>query len=433
MSHSACGSGLSQYTRGGPAPDLRHHLGPRRVMVAVGVTDHDHRAARAESVAPVALPERLEHAPVVAVAVVADHAAGLEQLPRLDRPVGRSHQRADLVDRVDEGERARRSQLVGQRRDQRECEPGEVGHRSRHVAEHEQFGTMCSRAAIDDVERDAASGEGSVDRATDVDPPGTARLAAVTQLRGEPAGERADRGADVVELARRGAGQLDVEGISDPSRFVRPARLDRSLRRVAGQVVQPSADLVSDHRPQRCDPGVECCPVDRLTLAAGASDGGRQDRREVDRPEHAVEVVPLGAGAVVESGEPVDDPLRQQLPVDRPGRAPRAPARRGRAFPGPACPTPARDHPSADRPPAGPPGVARGARGSAGRTARRTSSWWWACLTSVAPSIERSSRRRERSTNSRARAASSTSVSETSTPRRRRSATRRSTCVQIVS
>ncbi len=168
---------------------------------------------------------------------------------------------------------------------------------------------MGPRATIDDIERHAAVGQRAVDRAAHVDAPATARLPPVAQLCGEPAGEWADRRADVVEFARRGAGQLDVEGISGTS------GLDRSMRRVGGRVVEPGADLVRDHRPQRFDPRVEFRPVDRLAVAAGASDRGRQDCREVDGPEHSVEVIPLGARAVVESGEPVDDPLDEQLPI----------------------------------------------------------------------------------------------------------------------
>ena len=97
-----------------------------------------------------------------------------------------------------------------------------------------------------------------------------------------------------------------------------PVRPGSKVRRrvVAGRVVQPGADLVGDHRPQRLDAGIECRPVDRLALAAGTGDRGRQDRREVDRPEHPVQVVPLGACTVVEPGVPVDDAFRQELLID---------------------------------------------------------------------------------------------------------------------
>ena len=211
-------------------------------MVAAGVADHDHRAARAETVAPVALPERLEHPPVIAVAVVADHAAGLEQLPGLDRPVGRSQQCADLVDRVDEGERACRVQLVRQRRDQRQREPGEVGHRSRHVAEHEQFRTMGPRAAIDDVERDPAVGERAVDRAAHVDPPATRATAgggATARRAGGPAGG-SRRGRRRARSPRRGPARRrrdPVRPVTSPGSIDRCAASSASRARISSAII----------------------------------------------------------------------------------------------------------------------------------------------------------------------------------------------------
>ena len=103
---------------------------------------------------------------------------------------------------------------------------------------------MGPRPAVDDVEWHPAVGEGAMDRVADVDPSGAARSAAVPQLRGEAPGERPDRGADVVEFARRGAGQLDVEGISGTP------GLDRASHLVDRRVCQPGTDLVGDHRPQ---------------------------------------------------------------------------------------------------------------------------------------------------------------------------------------
>ena len=300
-------------------------------MIASGVTDDDHRAARAESVAPVALPERLEHAPVVAVAVVADHAAGLEQLPRLDRPVGRSHQRADLVDRVDEGERARRPQLVGQRRDQRQCEPGEVGHRSRHVAEHEQFGTMCARAAIDDVERDPAGGEGSVDRVTDVDPPGTDATvgggAVARRAGGRAGGSR--RGRRRARSPRRGPARRRTHRRSVPVRSSVPARSTVAPRRRPGRPAERGSRQRSS--PAAMRPGRRVLPG-RPAHPRGGARRWRPTGSPRGRPPAA-----RGRGGTARCGRRrrVRRTGRRSAPpavAGRcPGRAPRAPARPGRA------------------------------------------------------------------------------------------------------
>ena len=93
------------------------------------------------------LPEPLEDGAVVGVAVVAidvgpiQHVADLEERGDVLEVVG------DLVDPVDEGERAHPGELAGHRLEQGERERRELGDRARDVAQQVQVGPGDLRVA----------------------------------------------------------------------------------------------------------------------------------------------------------------------------------------------------------------------------------------------------------------------------------------------
>ena len=164
----------------GALGEVLQHPGVGLPVVVAGVAEDDDGGARGD-VAGVVGVELLEAVAVVGVAVEPDE-LGLDHHP-LDRLGGVAlvEQAGHLVEGVDERERADLAELLLQRVDQHQREPGERGDRPGHVADDEQLGLVRAARLERRVERHAAGRQRPPDGPADVE----AAVLAVAALDGD--------------------------------------------------------------------------------------------------------------------------------------------------------------------------------------------------------------------------------------------------------
>ena len=229
---------------------------------------------------------------------LADHAAGLEQLPRLDHAMRGVEDGRDLVERVDEREGTRGFELVAQCGDQCQRERREVRDRAGDVADDEEFGLAASWSAVVEVDRHATGGERSSDRVTHVDATFRDRTPAAPEPGCESASERADRRPHGLQLCVAGVPEIDLLGITRC-----PDEVGVLGERRIGET---EPDLVEEVGLEPVDPLVQRRPIEYSTCRVCAFHGCGEQPGEVDRPQRSAQVIALAPGRFVQAGVAVD-------------------------------------------------------------------------------------------------------------------------------
>ena len=263
------------------------------------------------------MPEPLEDRAVVRVAVVADHVRPVQDVADLEERGDVLEVVGDLVDAVDERERAHPAELARHRLEQGQRERGELGDRARHVAQQVQVGPRDLGPLERRVEQDAARRQRPADRPAHVEPAPVAAPAAAGHLRRERPGQRPDRLAHRGHLAGRRAEEVDLLGAEQ---LQRPGRLVG-----APQLGELAADLLGEQPLERLDPLGKLRPEATLVDAAGPPSArsarehlGHQPR-ELERAQDAVEEVALRrvrlAVHAADSARPPSRPAPQRLGI----------------------------------------------------------------------------------------------------------------------
>ena len=192
-----------------------------------------------------------------------------------------------LVHLVDEREGAHLLELLAQREDEQQRELREVGHRPAHVAEHDQLGAVRALGPVVGGQRDAAGRDRGADGTPEVERAAALGVALLGQPGGQPARQRVDLAAHLLEVGLAGRGEVEaVDARAGPprrprgrgpsprrsggGRRPRPARVKRAdparraVRR-ASSSTRPSAssacdDLVDQRRRAR-PAGGRCTPT----------------------------------------------------------------------------------------------------------------------------------------------------------------------------
>ena len=211
VSHSASGSGSSQYDATRPVGDAceRGHAGIAEVGAAVA--GHEHCRPPSHDVVEVLIAELLEHGAVVAVPVEPDDAAALEHALHRDVEVGRREDLGHVGDPADEREAPDPGQDVVDRVHERERELGELGDRARDVAQHDDVRPVRMSSPERRVDRDAAGLEGTPERPSRIEAARRARPATATDASGELSGQRLQRAPELGQLGARQRQDRPVE------------------------------------------------------------------------------------------------------------------------------------------------------------------------------------------------------------------------------
>ena len=283
-------------------------LGAIGSVVGAGVAADDHGGARRHGIGEVVLDEPAERSAVVAVPVVAQHAASFDETVDVDLVLRGLEQVGHLGDAVDEGEAAHPAQFVVQRVHQREGELGELGHRSADVAEQHELRAMGMASPHDDIERHTTGLQRPSHGSARIEPAGAAQPAVAADPRRQLSGERLYHAAKLAELQRRelqhvAVGQrgadLDVGAVGAPRH--QPGDLGGQP---TTELLEHLGELVA--RQHQLELG-------QLAVATQLLHRRAEHAREVDGPHHPVQVVALAVLVVaVEPGERIDGLLRQQ-------------------------------------------------------------------------------------------------------------------------
>ena len=157
------------------------------MVVVPGVAEDDHRGLGAD-LAAVRVPEHLEGVAVVGVAVDPDHVGlGVDPVHGLADVLDALEEAGDLVDAVDEHERAHLRELAGDGVDEVQGEAGEAGHRTGDVGDDEDLRLGRARVAELRLGGHTAVAERVAHRAAEVE----RALAAVAALAGQAHGQLA--------------------------------------------------------------------------------------------------------------------------------------------------------------------------------------------------------------------------------------------------
>src|SRR5205807_9151549 len=131
------------------------------------------------------LQEPVEDNPVVAVAGLADDVRGGQEVVGVEHAGTFFQESGHFVDAVDEGERTYAGEFLVDGVQQGEQEPGELGDGARHVAEHDEVGSVRLGTAQGQIHRHAAVRQAAAAGAAHVEPAVVGGAAAC----GHPGGE----------------------------------------------------------------------------------------------------------------------------------------------------------------------------------------------------------------------------------------------------
>jgi hypothetical protein len=182
------------------------------VVVVARIAQEQHGRLGAHVLA-VALPEDLEGVAVVAVAVDPDHVGlGVDPVDRLADVLDALEQARDLVDAVDEDERAHLGELVRDGVHEVQREAGERRHRPEMSATTKISGLDGPRVAELGLERHAAVGQRVAHGGAEVERALAPVAALAGQAHGQLAGQRVDGLAQRRHLLAAGVHEVDVLG-----------------------------------------------------------------------------------------------------------------------------------------------------------------------------------------------------------------------------
>ena len=182
------------------------------VVVVARIAQQQHGGLRADVLA-VALPEHLERVAVVAVPVDPHHVGlGVDPVDGVGDVFLAAEVVGDLVDAVDEHERAHLRELALDGVHEHQREPGERRHRAGDVGDDHQLGLGRTRVLELRLGRHAAVAEAVAHRVAEVERALATVATLAGQAGGELAGERLQRLLQVLHLVARGVHELDVFG-----------------------------------------------------------------------------------------------------------------------------------------------------------------------------------------------------------------------------
>ena len=338
----------------GPAGEVGQHRQREVAVVRAPVPEHQQRRPRADRVG-VLLGEAGERPAVVGASPQRGlRDARRQRLHHLDHVGARTERVAHLDHVVDEGEGAHAAEGLAQGVHQHQGELREVGHRAAHVAEHDEVGAVRATRTVVGGQRHPARGDRRAHRAAYVEGAAPLRVLLLGQPGGEPARQRVDLAAHLLEVAAPRGGEVEaVDG-----------RPHGHVDDVLGPLLLGDASAgVALDQPGEVADAATGRPLRPLVVEAG----GQQPLHE---PVHQ-----LGGRDPLEGG--VRRPARQTRALDRASR---------RSVPPPRLQGPAT--PAGRRRPAPPP-APRGTCASSGPVSGGPSGAGSACSPATPPPMRR--------------------------------------------